>query len=69
MVHPDGAPGWCINIISVQLNLKTEMSHCERNVAYMRFAHNIDFNINFSHNCALNAKAQIYSLEQQGLIM
>ena len=36
---------------------------------YMRFAHNIDFNINFSHNCALNVKAQIYSLEQQGLIM
>ena len=53
---------------------KSEMSHCERNVAYiynhiyMRFAHNIDFNINFSHNCALNVKAQIYSLEQ-GLIM
>ena len=44
------------------------MSHCERNVAYMRFAHNIDFNINFSHNCALNVKAQIYTLEQQGLI-
>ena len=39
------------------------MSHCERNVAYMRFAHTIDFNINFSHNCA-----QIYTLEQQGLI-
>ena len=47
---------------------KSEMSHCERNVAYMRFAHNIDFNINFSHNCALNVKAQIYMLEQQGLI-
>ena len=41
---------------------------CERNVAYMHFAHTIDFNINFSHNCALNVKAQIYSLEQQGLI-
>ena len=38
------------------------MSHCERNVAYMRFA------LNFSHNCALNVKAQIYTLEQQGLI-
>ena len=48
---------------------KSEMSHCKRNVAYMRFAHNIDFNINFSHNCALNVKAQIYTLEQQGLIM
>ena len=48
---------------------KWEMSHCERNVAYMRFAHNTDFNINFSHNCALNVKAQIYSFEQQGLIM
>ena len=35
---------------------------------YMRFAHNIDFNINFSHNCALNVKPQIYTLEQQGLI-
>ena len=34
----------------------------------MRFAHNIDFNINFSHNCALNVKTQIYTLEQQGLI-
>ena len=44
------------------------MSHCERNVAYMRFVHNIDFNINFSHNCALNVKAKIYTLEQQGLI-
>ena len=47
---------------------KSEMSHCERNAAYMRFAHNIDSNINLSHNCALNVKAQIYSLEQ-GLIM
>ena len=49
---------------------KSEMSHCERNVAYMRFAHNIDFNINFSHNCALNVKAQIYTctLAQQGFI-
>ena len=43
---------------------KSEMSHCERNVAYMFFAQNIDFNINFSHNCALNVKAQNYSLEQ-----
>ena len=45
------------------------MSHCESNVAYMHFAHYIDFNINFSHNCALNVKAQIYSLEKQGLVM
>ena len=45
---------------------KSEMSHCEHNDAYMHFAHNIDFNINFSHNCALNVKAQIYTLEQQG---
>ena len=29
---------------------------------------NIDFNINFSHNCALNVKTQIYTLEQQGFI-
>ena len=49
--------------------LMYEMSHCKRNVAYMRFAHNIDFNINLSHNCSLNVKAQIDTLEQQGLIM
>ena len=35
----------------------------------MRFALNMYFKIIFSHNCALNVKAQIYSLEQQGLIM
>ena len=57
----------CNDIVS---NVWTsEMSHCERNVTYMRFAHKIDFNINLLHNCALNVKAQIYSLEQQGLIM
>ena len=50
----------CNDIVS-----NAEMSHCKRNVAYMRFAHNIDFNIKFSHNCAINVKAQIYTLEQQ----
>ena len=60
----------CNDIVSNVL--KSEMSHCERNVAYiynhlyMRFAHNIDFNINFHIIVHLT---QIYSLEQQGLIM
>ena len=46
---------------------KLAMSHCGSNVAYKRYVHNIDLNRIFSHNSALIA--QIYALEQQGLII